>query len=327
MGPTRTGLAALLAALILLSGARNPDLERVLRVGVMVTDETYLAPVQGFRDGLRDLGYNEGQHIAYEIRNASMDRARLKTFAEGFVRERVDLIFTATHIGALAAKEVTAGTRIPVIFAPAGDPVETGLVRSIASSGNNMTGVSTLSLELTGKRLEMLTRIVPGVKRVAILYNPEYAFSLMVARLAHEAGEKLGLTIRDVEGRTEAAMVAAVERLDRREVDALFALPDIMVNNLVKHLALLARAKRLPYMVHIRSLAGEGPLASYGIDTYAIGRQSARLADKIFNGARPSDIPIETPQKLELILNLKVAREIGVTVPEVVIRQADVLLR
>lgn len=323
----RTDLVILLAALVLLTGARNPDVEGVLRVGVMVTDETYLAPVQGFRDGLRDLGYGEGEHVTYAIRNARMDRARLKAFAEEFVRERVDLIFTATHIGALAAKEATGSMRIPVLFAPAGDPVETGLVQSIASSGNNMTGVSTLSLELTGKRLEMLTRIVPGVKRVAILYNPEYAFSVTVARLAQEAGERLGLTIRAVEGRSEAAMLAAVERLDRREVDALFALPDIMVNNLVKELALLARAKRLPYMVHIRSLAGQGPLASYGINTYAIGRQAARLADKIFNGARPSDIPIETPQKLELILNLKVAREIGVTIPEVVIRQADVLLR
>ena len=228
--------------------------------------------------------------------NAGAAQARYLAIRWGSVKHKLDDKYSR-----LDQDRATGGDRVPVIFAPAGDPVETGLVRSIASSGNNMTGVSTLSLELTGKRLEMLTKIAPRVKRVAILYNPEYSFSVTVARLAREAGQKLGLTIRDVEGRTEAAMVAAVERLDRREVDALFALPDIMVNNLVKPLAEIARAKRLPYIVHIRSLAEQGPLASYGINTYAIGRQSARLADKIFNGTRPSDIPIETPQKLELI--------------------------
>ncbi len=133
---------------------RNRDTDRVYQVGIMITDDTYLTPVEGFRQAMKELGYVEGQHIVYRIRNAKLDREALRRFAEEFVTQKVDLIFTATYVGASLAKEATATTGIPVVFGPAGDPVETGLVQSITASGNNLTGVSTLSLELTAKRLE-----------------------------------------------------------------------------------------------------------------------------------------------------------------------------
>lgn len=306
---------------------RNRDTDRVYQVGVMITDDTYLAPVEGFKEGMKELGYAEGHHIVYQLRNAKLDREALRRFAQEFVQQRVDLIFTATYIGAQVAKEATATVGIPVVFGPAGDPVDTGLVQSITASGNNLTGVSTLSLELTAKRLEMLTRLVPKVRRVAILFNPEDRFSQDVVKVTYRAAERLGLTLIERHGRDAAEIQRAVETLSRDQVDAVFALPDVLVNNQVAVLSAIARDRRLPYIVHIRSLAERGALASYGINTYQIGRQASRLADKILNGARPAEIPIETPRKLELVINLRVAKEIGLAVPNQLLREADVILR
>lgn len=306
---------------------RNREVDKVYEVGVMITDDTYLAPVEGFKEGLKALGYVEGQHIVYHLRNAKLDREALRRFAQEFVKQRVDLIFTATYIGASAAKEATATVGIPVVFGPAGDPVDTGLVQSITASGNNLTGVSTLSLELTAKRLEMLTRLVPKTRRVAIVFNPEDRFSQDVVKLTYEAAEKLGLHLVEVKGRDAAEIQAALQRLRRNQADAVFAIPDVLVNNQVATLSAIARDRKLPYIVHIRSLAERGALASYGINTYEIGRQAARLADKVLNGTRPAEIPIETPRKLELVINLRVAKEIGLVLPNQVLREADAILR
>lgn len=323
---TRWVLSVCLLALFL-TGFRNPDDDRVRRIGVLITDDTYLAPVQGFKEGMRELGYVDGQHVVYELRNAKLDRSALQQFAQQFVRDRVDLIFTATYIGASISKQATTGTTIPVIFGPAGDPVETGLVKSIASSGNNLTGVSTLSLELTEKRLEMLKRVVPTARKIGLVYNPDDTFSQEVAKLAHRAAQRLRVNTVDVHGRNADEMVAAVQALRPGDVEALFAVPDVLVNNQVAALSRIAREKRLPYVVHIRSLLEKGALLSYGINTHGIGRQAARLADKIFNGAKPADIPIETPRRLELVFNLPVAREIGIQIPELLLREADALVR
>ena len=308
-------------------GFRNRDVDRVYQVGVMITDDTYLAPVEGFKEGMKELGYLEGQHIVYQIQNAKLNRESLRRFAREFVQQRVDLIFTATYIGASVAKEATATNGIPVIFGPAGDPVETGLVQSIAAPGNNLTGVSTLSLELTAKRLEMLSRLVPNARRVAVVFNPEDRFSQEVVKQAYRAAEKLGLALIERRGRDAAEMRAGVESLSRHQADAIFAIPDVLVNNQVAVLSAIARERKIPYMVHIRTLAEKGALASYGINTYQIGRQAARLADKILNGTRPAEIPIETPRKLELVINLSVAKEIGLVIPNKLLREADVILR
>ncbi len=316
-----------LALATLCLGFRNRDVDRVYQVGVMITDDTYLAPVDGFKRGLRDLGYVEGQHIVYHLRNAKLDREALRRFAEEFVRQRVDLIFTATYIGASAAKEATASVGIPVVFGPAGDPVDTGLVQSITASGNNLTGVSTLSLELTAKRLEMLTRLVPKAQRVAIVFNPEDRFSQDVVKSTYRSATKLGLHLLEVHGRNAAEIQAALEAMRRDQADAVFAIPDVLVNNQVATLSAIARERKLPYIVHIRSLAERGALASYGINTYEIGRQAARLADKVLNGTKPAEIPIETPRKLELVINLRVAKEIGLALPNQLLREADVILR
>ncbi len=322
----------LIAGLILFLGVaglgfRNRDADRVYHVGVMITDDTYLTPVEGFKQAMRDLGYNEGQHIAYDVRNAKLDRNALRRFAEEFVRQKVDLIFTATYVGASLAKEATVASSTPVVFGPAGDPVETGLVKSIAASGNNLTGVSTLSLELTAKRMEMLARVIPKARRVAAIFNPEDRFSQDVVKQTYQAARKLRLQVVELHGKDAAEIRASLERLTPGAVDAVFAVPDVLVNNQVDALSAIARARRLPYMVHIGSLAERGALASYGINTFQIGRQAARLADKILNGARPAEIPIETPRKLELVINMRVAKEIGLTVPNQLLKEADVILR
>jgi len=323
----------LLAGMLLLPlatlclGLRNRDADHIYQVGVLITDDTYLAPVEGFKEGMKELRYEEGRDIVYHVRNAKLDREALRHFAEDFVRQRVDLIFTATYIGASLAKEATAGSNIPVVFGPAGDPVETGLVKSIADSGNNLTGVSTLSLELTAKRLEMLTRLVPKARRVAIVFNPEDRFSQEVVKQTYRAAQKLGLVLIECRGRDAEEMRKSVEGLGPGQVDAIFAIPDVLVNNQVSTLSAIARERKLPYVVHIRSLAERGALASYGINTYQIGRQAARLADKILNGTRPAEIPIETPRKLELVINLRIAKEIGLVIPNHLLREADVILR
>jgi putative ABC transport system substrate-binding protein len=308
-------------------GFRNREVDQVYRVGVMITDDTYLAPVEGFKQAMKELGYVEGQHITYDIRNAKLDRQALRQFAEEFVKQKVDLIFTATYVGASSAKEATATAGIPVVFGPAGDPVDTGLVKSITTSGNNLTGVSTLSLELTAKRLEMLTRLIPNARRVAVVFNPEDRFSQEVVKQTYAAAEKLGLRLVEVHGRKAAELQDNLKSLSREKVDAIFAIPDVLVNNQVEQLSAIARRLKLPYIVHIGSLAERGALASYGINTYQIGRQAARLADKILNGTRPAEIPIETPRKLELLVNLRVAKEIGLPISNQLLREADVVLR
>jgi putative ABC transport system substrate-binding protein len=320
-------LAILLTMVALVAGFRQPDLDRAYQVGVMITDDTYLAPIEGFKEGLKDLGYVEGKHIMYEVRNAKLDREALRQFAQEFVQKKVDLIFTATYVGASLAKEATAAAGIPVVFGPAGDPVETGLVKSITTSGNNLTGVSTLSLELTAKRLEMLSRMIPKAKRIAVVYNPDDRFSQEVVRQTYRAAEKLALNVVECHGRNADEVRASVGALRKGTVDAVFAIPDVLVNNQVDRLSGIARDLRLPYFVHIRSLVERGALASYGINTFQIGKQAARLADKVLNGTRPAEIPIETPRKLELVINVRVAKEIGLVVPNEVLREADAILR
>jgi len=306
---------------------RNRDADKAYQVGVMITDDTYLAPVEGFKEGLKALGYVEGQHINYQVRNAKLDREALRRFAQEFVKQRVDLIFTATYIGASMAKEATASAGIPVVFGPAGDPVDTGLVESITASGNNLTGVSTLSLELAAKRLEMLTRLLPKVHRVAVVFNPDDKFSQDVVKQTYQAADKLRLDLLEVRGRNATEMQTALKGLGQKQADAVFAVSDVLVNNQVATLSAIAREHKLPYVVHMRSLAEKGALASYGINTYEIGRQAARLADKVLNGTKPAEIPIETPRKLELVINLRVAKEIGLVVPNELLREADVILR
>ena len=320
-------IVALFSALGVCAGFRNRDADRIYQVGVMITDDTYLSPIEGFKQAMRELGYVEGKHITYDVRNAKLDKAALKQFAQDFVQRRVDLIFTATYVGASMAKEATEAAGIPVVFGPAGDPVETGLVKSIMTSGNHLTGVSTLSLELTAKRLEMLTRVVPRARRVAVVFNPEDKFSQEVVKQTRVAAGKLALALVECRGRTAGEMQQSLRALKPGEADAIFAIPDVLVNNQVESLSAIAREARLPYMVHIGSLVERGALASYGINTFQIGRQAARLADKILNGTRPADIPIETPRKLELAINLKVAKQIGLTIPYEVLREADVILR
>lgn len=320
-------LIPLLLAVAFAPGFRGKELDRPYQVGVMITDDTYLAPVEGFKEGLKELGYVEREHVEYDVRNAKLDREALRRIAQEFTKKRVDLIFTATYLGASMAKEATQAAGIPVVFGPAGDPVETGLVKSISTSGNNLTGVSTLSLELTAKRLEMLTRMIPAARKIAIPFNPEDRFSQEVVKQAYRAAEKLKLELVECRGRTAEEVRASLAALGRESVDAVFAIPDVLINNQVAALSAIARERRLPYMVHIRSLVERGALASYGINTFQIGKQAARLADKIFNGARPADIPIETPRKLELVVNLKVAKEIGLVVPNHVLREADTILR
>jgi putative tryptophan/tyrosine transport system substrate-binding protein len=321
-----TGTLLLILALFCL-GFRNRDSDRVYEIGVMITDDTYLAPVEGFKQAMKEAGYIEGQHIKYHVRNARLNREALRSFAQEFVKQRVDLIFTATYVGASLAKEATTAVGTPVVFAPAGDPVETGLVQSIGSSGNNLTGISTLSLELTAKRLEMLTRLIPKARRVAVVLNPDDKFSQEVVKLAYRSAERLGLTLAEVHGRDATEMQRNVASLRRDNVDAVFAIPDVLVNNQVTSLSSIARTLKLPYIVHIGSLAEKGALASYGINTFQIGRQAARLADKILNGTRPAEIPIETPRKLELVINMAAAKEIGLTIPSHVLREADVIIR
>lgn len=308
-------------------GCERFEEKKVYRVGILITDDTYLDAANGFKDGMKERGYREGDNITYELKNAKLNREDLKRYAEELVKGKVELIFTATHIGALAAKEATEGTNISVIFGPAGDPVEMGLVKSIQSSGNNLTGVSTLSMELTGKRLEMLTKIAPKTRRIAIIYSPNYTFSKMVAKLTYEAAKKLNVSVEEKLGNTEEEIIKAAESIDPKRVDAIFAIPDILVNNQIEKIAEIAKKKKLPLMVHIRTLVLQGPVASYGINIYSIGKQAARLADKALKGTKPSDIPMETPHKLDLIINLKTAKAIGLKIPDQILGQADEVIK
>ena len=281
--------------------------------------------IEAFRQGLRELGYVEGKNMAIEERWAEGKLERLPDLAAELVRLKVDVILAGGAPGARAAKQAT--TTIPIIFTAAGDPVATGLVASLARPGGNVTGLSDSSVDVSTKRLELLKEAVPKLSRVAILWNPANPTNPIQVRDTQAVAPALGMTLLSVEVKTVDDFERAFAAIKTDRAGGLLVPGDPMFGSQRKRLADLAVKSRLPAIYPAPDYAEAGGLMAYGSNAVDLFRRAATYVDKILKGVKPADLPVEQPMKFELVINLKAAKQIGLTIPPNVLARADKVIK
>lgn len=315
--------------LLLLSGSsvlQAIEPPRPARVGVVHLGQGPEAPVVvGLRQGLRDLGYVEGQEVVLEIRAGQGRYETALEAARALVKRGVHVFVSAGTVATKAVKE--AAGDLPIVFTQVGEPVAAGFARTIARPGGNMTGFSHLLVDTTGKRLELLRELVPGARTVLVVFDPENPTSGAAAAEARLSAEMLRVSIRQRHVKTRDEVLAALRELDRNTVDAILMLPDSLVVNAGDQIIAMSGQKRIPVMFHEETWVERGGLASYGASFVDLGRQAARYVDKILKGAKPADLPVEQPTKFDLIINLKTAKALGLTIPQSVLIRADKVIQ
>jgi ABC-type uncharacterized transport system substrate-binding protein len=298
----------------------------VYRIGYLLGGTREQEPyLEAFLEAMGTLGYVEGQNLVMEYRAAEGQYERLPALAAELVRLKVDVLLVVITPAALAAKDAT--TTIPIVMAGVGDPVESGLVASLARPGGNVTGLASLAPELVGKQLEFLKDLLPTVSRVAVLWNPTNPAHALIVREADAAAPRLGVQLHLQEARGPEAFDRAFAAMTRAHAGALLVLGDPRFFDHRRRLAELAATSRLPTMHNIRPFVEAGGLMAYGPSTSDLRRRAAVYVDKILKGAKPADLPVEQPTKFELIINLKTAEALGLTMPPTLLFQADEVIR
>ena len=318
---------ALLAAPL---AAEAQQASKVARIGFLAANlgaNTHLH--EAFRQGLRDLGYVEGRNLVLEYRDAEGKLEQLPALAAELVALKVDVIVTGGGTPtALAAKQATR--TLPIVFASAPDPVMDGLVTSLARPGGNVTGSAALSPELVAKCLEQLKQAVPGVSRVAVLWHPGAAGESTgkdMLKSVEGAARALEVRLQLVEAQGPADFDRAFSDMTRARAQALTVLPSVMFFSERRRLAGLAAKNRLPAVYAQREFIDAGGLMAYGANLADLFRRAATYVDKILQGAKPADLPVEQPTKFELLINLKAANALGITIPQSVLARADEVIR
>jgi putative ABC transport system substrate-binding protein len=278
----------------------------------------------GLRDGLLELGYHEREDFVLDIRFTKGDTTALPGAARQLVQYGADLIFAAGTLAAKAAQEAT--TQIPIVFGAVSGPVRLNLIQSFARPGGNVTGVSSLGIELGPKRLEVFWELLPGLKRVLFPYDPADAEHLLELNAYRSAARRLGIALVEKPLRTEIEAEATLAEIKPGAVDGILA-PRCCSLNIPGFILETASQKRLPTMFEQAFWVERGALASYGPDYYSSGKQAARLVAKIIKGDKPADIPVEVNSKIEFAINRKVAKAIGLTIAPEVLFQADRIIR
>ena len=324
----RAGLA--LIGIGLLPGWEAADLgaATVPRIGFLAvgTRENRAFLIEGLLRGLRERGYVEGQNIVIEYRFSEGRNDRLPELAAELVDLKVDLIVASGSPASLAAKRATS--TIPIVMGSlAADPVETGLIVSLARPGGNVTGMTEMAAQLSGKRLELLKETMPGLARVAVFWNPPNPAYGPVLTGLEAAAPLLRLKLQRLEVRVPEDFEGALKAAVGQRAGALFVPGDPLVTNRPRVLADLALRYRLPTMTHFRELPETGGLMSFGPDLVDSYRRAATHVDKILKGANPAELPMEQPTKFDLVVNLKTARILGVTVPQSILIQATQIIQ
>jgi putative tryptophan/tyrosine transport system substrate-binding protein len=317
----RFAVALLTLALIAapLAAEAQPATGRVARIGYL----SFQGPRPFddiFRQGLRDLGWVEGQNLVIEYRSADGNLERLRPLAEELARLGLALIVTTTGRGALAVKDVT--TSVPIVMAASGDAVGQGLVASLARPGGNVTGLTMISPETTGKRLELLREAVPRLSRVAFLGCFESPVGRGELKEVQVAAGALGLQVQTVDVPKAGGLESALKMVAGRQTQAVLV-SDCPSSFHPPRLAELTLQHRLPTMVPFAGLVQSGSLMSYGPSETEPFRRVANYVDRILKGAKPADLPVEQPTKFELVVNLKTAKALGLTIPQSVLLRAD----
>jgi putative tryptophan/tyrosine transport system substrate-binding protein len=277
--------------------------------------------LDAFRQGLRELGYVEGQNIAIMVRFASGRVERLPELAAELVRLKPDVIVTPSTPPSLSAKQATS--TIPIVFAGIADPVGAGLIANFARPGGNITGMASSSAELGGKRLELLKEMIPRTSRVAVLYNPADRANVLVLKQLQEAAPALALTLQPLEVRGPREFDGAFVAMTRERAHALFGAAGVLTFEHRKTIVDLAAKHRIPTMWGHRQFVEAGGLMSYAVNFYDQVRRAATYVDKILKGAKPGDLPVEQPTKFELVINITAAKAIGLAIPQSLLARAD----
>jgi putative tryptophan/tyrosine transport system substrate-binding protein len=313
-----------LLAVAVIAGAQQPT--KVPRIGFQFDSplSAVAARVEGFRQGLRELGYVEGKNIIIEWRSAEGKPERRNEIAADWARLKVDIIVTGGPTSTSAAKEAT--NTIPIVMAFDNDPVGNGFVASLARPGGNITGLATLSPELSGKRLELLKEILPKLSRVAVLRTSTTPGTAQELKEAELAAGAFGVKLQYLDVRDPKDIETAFRAAGKGRADSVLVLTSPVINPYRKEIAELAVKNRLPAIYSTQEFVEHG-LMSYSVSFTDLYRRAATYVDKILKGAKPADLPVEQPKKFELIINLKAAKQIGVTIPANVLARADKVLR
>jgi len=314
----------LLATLILASDhpADAQQAKRVYRVGILANVKSSATDV--FQQGLRDLGHVEGQSLVIEHRYAEGKLDRLPDLAAELVRLNVDVIVSVGLTTLYAAKSVKT---TPVVMGYSGDPVEAGIVASLAQPGGNVTGMTFFAAELAGKRLELLKEAIPGVSRVSVLANPGHPGEQRELRESQVTARSLAIALQYLAVRSANDLNEAFQAISREHAHALVTFPDALTMRYRKDIAEFSSKRRLPSVAGWAEFVEAGGLMSYGPNLVESYRRVAVFVDKILKGAKPADLPVEQPMKFELVINLKTAKQIGLTIPPNVLARADRVIK
>ena len=318
-------LCALLLALCLSAEAQQPT--KVPRIGYLGTNprSTNPARIDAFRQGLHELGYTEGKNIIIEWRFAEANPDRLRTFAAELVRLPVEIIVTAGPVSTRSAKQATAA--IPIVMAFDEDPVGSGFAASLARPGGNITGLSALSPEISGKQLELLREIVPKLSHVAVLGNATQPGSPQALREINIAADAFRVQLQYLEIQAPKDIETAFQAASKERADAVLVLSTAILFSQRRQVADLAVKSRLSAIYNRPEYVEDGGLVSYGPSMTDLFRRAATYVDKILKGAKPADLPVEQPTKFEFVINLKAAKQIGLTIPPNVLARADKVIK
>jgi putative ABC transport system substrate-binding protein len=295
------------------------------RVGVLLQGGAWYEAIDGLRQGLRELGYEDGKQYVLDVRDSKGDLKAVEEAARNLEREKIRLIYAVASSVVTAAKKVT--TEVPIVFNVGSDPVAAGLVESFARPGGRLTGVHFLVKDLTGKRLEILKELLPKLRSVLTIYNPATKVAKESAQLAREEAKRLGLKFLERYVSSVEELRSALKGLKASEADAFFYTPDAMVGSQSQLIIDTANAKKLATMFQEQGLVAKGGMASYGQSYFELGRLSAKYVQKILSGAKPRDLRIETVEDVELAINLKTAKELGLTIPPQILARANKVIK
>jgi ABC-type uncharacterized transport system substrate-binding protein len=308
----------LLLACVHLAQAQQP--KKIPRIGFLSIPAAAEAPYESFRQGLHDLGYIEGQNIAIENRAVDLKRDRAPDLVAELLRLKIDVIVTGDPAVAKIAKTLT--TTVPILIVGAGDPVATELVASLARPGGNITGLSVV--QLGGKRLEILKETFPKISRVAVLWNPT---TNTWRKETEAAAQALGVQLQSLEVRGPDDLERVFQAAMRERAGGLLVVRNPVTGSHRKRIADLALKNRIPAIYGERDFVEAGGLLSYGTSVPDLFRRAAVYVDKILKGAKPADLPVEQPTKFELVINLKTAKQLGLTIPPNVLARADRVIK
>jgi putative ABC transport system substrate-binding protein len=319
-----------LLAIFLLTAAPSTDAQqptKVPRIGYLTVASlaSNVARVAAFKQGLRELGYVEGKNIVIEWRSAEGKFERQGELAAELVRQKVDVIVSSGPTMTQAAKEAT--TTIPIVMAQDSDPVGNGFVASLARPGGNITGLSVLSPELSGKQLELLKEILPKLSRVAVLGNSNEPANAKTLKEIESAAKSFGVQVQSLDAQAQKDIAPAFRVATKTHPNAILVLASAIVTDHRTQVANLALKSRLPAIYGSSIWVNDGGLMSYGTSLVDLSRRAATYVDKILKGAKPADLPVEQPIKFEFVINLKAAKHIGLTIPPNVLARADKVIK